>query len=150
MKITTAEPQDIPEILVLQKLAYQSEAELYQLYTIPPLIQTLNEIQSEFEQRLFLKAVRDGRIIGSVRAHVDGETCFIGRLIVHPVWQGQGTGTQLMQEIEARFPGAARFELFTGQKSQGNLRLYQRLGYQPFKQQVLNDQLTLVYLEKVT
>ena len=66
-------------------------------------------------------------------------------------WASSTTSsTQLMQEIEARFPGAARFELFTGQKSQGNLRLYQRLGYQPFKQQVLNDQLTLVYLEKVT
>jgi hypothetical protein len=54
-----------------------------------------------------------------------------------------------MQEIEARFPDAARCELFTGHKSQGNLRLYKRLGYQPFKRHVLSDQLTMVYLEKI-
>ena len=39
--ITKALYSDLEEILALQKLAYQSEAELYDDYTIPPLTQSL-------------------------------------------------------------------------------------------------------------
>lgn len=45
-------------------------------------------------------------------------------------------------------PDAARFELFTGSRSLGNLRLYRRLGYEEFRLEPLSDQVELVYLEK--
>jgi hypothetical protein len=41
MMITQAAAADAAEILALQKLAYQSEAAIYQDYSIPPLTQTL-------------------------------------------------------------------------------------------------------------
>lgn len=85
-------------ILSLQKLAYRSEAEIYDDFTIPPLTQTLEGIKKDFERQIFLKAVTDGRIIGSVRAFVKEGTCYVGRLIVHPDFQNQGIGTQLMAE----------------------------------------------------
>jgi hypothetical protein len=84
MLITQATAADAEETLALQKLAYQSEAAIYQDYTIPPLTQTLAEIQAEFRRHHFLKAVTAGRIQGSVRAHMEQGTCHIGRLIVHP------------------------------------------------------------------
>ncbi len=37
--------------------------------------------------------------MGSVRAFVKEETCYIRRLVVHPDFQNQGTGTRLMDEI---------------------------------------------------
>jgi len=43
---------------------------------------------------------------------------------------------------------AKRFELFTGAKSEGNIRLYQKLGYEIFQRKPINEQITLVYLEK--
>lgn len=46
---------DALEILTLQKVCYQSEAEIYPDYNIPPLIQTLEEIESEFGVYYFLK-----------------------------------------------------------------------------------------------
>jgi len=64
-----------------------------------------------------VKVERGGEIIGSVRAEQSGETCAIGRVIVHPSCQRQGIGSCLMQAIEARFPSARRYELFTGEKS---------------------------------
>jgi hypothetical protein len=82
--ITEARSEDAPEILALQELAYRSEAELYDDWTIPPLTQTLSQIEAEFDTKVFLKAVHAGRIVGSVRASLDGGTCHIGRLIVHP------------------------------------------------------------------
>lgn len=148
MKITLADKNDAEEILALQKLAYLSEAAIYDDYLIPPLHQTLSETEAEFDTHTVLKAVRDERIIGSVRAHVRERTGYIGKLIVHPDHQNQGIGTRLMRAIEGRHNKVERFELFTGQRSEKNLYLYQKLGYKSFKKQRITPKVALVYMEK--
>jgi len=146
--IERATVADAEEILSLQKLAYKSEAEIYDDFAIPPLLQTLEEIKKDFENQIVLKATVDGRIRGSVRAFDRGETCYIGRLIVHPDFQNQRIGTKLMNKIEEIFEETNRFELFTGHRSEKNLYLYQKLGYKVFKTVKANDRLNIVYLEK--
>ena len=146
--IDPAQAGDAAEILALQKLTYRSEAERYQDCTISPLTQTLAQIESEFDRKLFLRAKTEGRIVGSVRAELRDGSCHIGRLIVHPEWQNQGTGSRLLREIEARFPQANRFELFTGERSECNLHIYQKSGYRIFKREPMNERVTLIYLEK--
>ena len=85
MKILKARYDDLQTILELQFLAYQSEAMLLNNFDIPPLKQTISEIQNEYEKGVILKAVDDcEKIIGSVRAHREYETVHIGKLIVHP------------------------------------------------------------------
>jgi ribosomal protein S18 acetylase RimI-like enzyme len=148
MEIIEANIEDAELILKLQKLAYISEAEILGDYNIPPLKQTLEEIIEEFKQRLVLKAIVKNKIIGSVRAHLKNGTCFIGKLIVDPDHQNIGIGTKLTNEIEVRFKHAKRFELFTSSKSQKNIYLYQKLGYNIFKEEKINETLTLVYLDK--
>ncbi|HEY6871260.1 MAG TPA: GNAT family N-acetyltransferase [Geobacteraceae bacterium] len=147
-QILHANTADAEEILDLQKLAYQSEAILYNDWSIPPLTQTLDEIKKEFAETTVLKACDSDRIIGSVRASVRNGTCEIGRLIVHPDFQGSGIGTQLMLAAESEFPSATRFELFTGSKSAGNIRLYERLGYRIFRTVQLSQLVELVFMEK--
>src|SRR5688572_4756877 len=100
IEMTQAQIEDADAILVLQKLAYQSEAILYNDDTLPPLRQTLDEIRTEWASQTFLKAVDEGRIVGSVRASMNGDSCAIGRLMVHPDFQGRGIGKALMREIE--------------------------------------------------
>jgi len=148
MEIERAMISDAEEILILQKLAYRSEAEIYNDFNIPPLVQTLESIEKDFENQYFLKAVMDGKIIGSVRAYTKEGTCYIGRLIVHPDFQNRGIGTDLMNEIERIFNTCRRFELFTGDKSERNLYFYQKLGYKIFKKAKITDQTMIVYLEK--
>ena len=128
--------------------AYQSEARLNDDWTIPPLTQTLPEILSEFETKVFLKAMCVDKIIGSVRAALDSGTCQVGRLIVHPDYQGKGIGTLLMNRIEAAFPYAERFELFTGIKSINNIRFYRRLGYQECREEELSPKVRILFMEK--
>jgi len=147
-EILEATAADAEEILSLQKLAYLGEAELYDDFNIPPLVQTLNEIRAEFARRIFLKAVGEGRIIGSVQGFRIAGTCFVGRLMVHHNLQGKGIGTRLMAAIEAAFPDAERFELFTGHKSCANIRLYERLGYRTIRTEKVNTVLSLVFMEK--
>ena len=148
MNIEVASVQDAQSILELQKLAYVSEAEIYNDYDIDPLTQTLNSLQDDFEKQVFFKVSVNGKIVGSVRGYVDNGTCYIGRLIVHPEFQNQGIGKQLMNKIESFFKYAERYELFTGHRSERNLYLYQKLGYSAYKTEQVNDNLALVFLEK--
>jgi GNAT superfamily N-acetyltransferase len=150
MEITCATAEDAEAILSLQRLAYQTEAAIYDDFTIPPLTETLEALIAHFDTRRFLKAVEDGRIVGSVRGFLEGPTCQIERLIVHPQYRRRGLGTALLNRIETLFPAARRFELFTGHKSVGNLRLYERAGYRAYRQQQVNDKVSLVFLAKTT
>lgn len=147
--IELASIEDAKEILDLQKIAYMSEAERYNDYAIPPLTQTIDQIKAEFENRICLKASTETRIVGSVRGYMEEETCHIERLIVHPEFRKRGIGTRLLKEIEVRFKQAKRYELFTGHRSENNLRLYSKLGYKPYKKQIVSDSLTLVFMEKM-
>jgi ribosomal protein S18 acetylase RimI-like enzyme len=147
--ITPAQLADLPLILDLQKLAYHSEAVLNDDFTIPPLTQTLPEIETDFQQQVYLKAVQNGAIVGAVRGYEQNGTCYIGRLIVQPDCQNRGIGTQMLNAIEAHFNTAQRYELFTGENSARNLYLYQKLGYRPFRTAQLSEKVNLVYLEKI-
>lgn len=147
--IVQAKAVDAENILLLQQMAYQSEALLYQDDSIPALQQTLESLQAEFTNTLLLKAsLAEGRIVGSVRGHVVGNTCHVGRLIVHPSFQRRGIGSNLLNVLERQFPDITRFELFTGHKSAGNLRLYRRHGYQEYRRGPIHADLTMIYLEK--
>ncbi len=148
INISIAIPEDAVAILALQKLAYRSEALLYNDFSIPPLVQTLEEIRQEFPRKTFLKATIDRQIVGSVRGYQSRETCWVGRLMVHPDFQGQGLGTALMRQMERSFPEARRAELFTGHKSEKNLRLYERLGYTIFKREPVTENLIFVFMQK--
>ena len=148
MKIIKAKYEDLQSILKLQMMAYQSEAELLNNYDIPPLKQTISEIQKEFKDGIILKAVNDGsKIIGSVRAYKKDDTVYIGKLIVHPEHQKKGIGTALLHEIEIVCP-SERYELFTSDKSKNNLRLYEKLGYRSFKEQSITQELRFIFLDK--
>ena len=151
MIIEQAKREDAAEILQLQRIAYQSEAEIYQDWTIPPLTESLEDALAAFDREVFLKVFIDKdsrRIIGSVRAHLGEDTCFIGRLIVHPDFQRKGIGSAMLRELERIFPQAHRFELWTGKKSTGNLLFYRKLGFSPFREQQLSDNLAVIFLEK--
>jgi ribosomal protein S18 acetylase RimI-like enzyme len=148
MIIEQATIEDAEDILELQRLAYRSEAELYDDWSIPPLTQTLDGMKDDIVRQRCLKAVLDGKIVGSVRGVRNGDTCEIGRLIVCPDVQGRGIGTRLMEAIEEAFAGVRRFELFTGHRSERNIFLYQKLGYTVFRTQRVSDNLQLVFMEK--
>ena len=94
MIISPASFSDLPEILALQRLAFQTEAEILQDWTIQPLTETLEEVQQEFEAGPVLKACdeKTGQIVGSIRGRVKDGTLFFAKLVVHPDFRRQGIG----------------------------------------------------------
>jgi uncharacterized repeat protein (TIGR04076 family) len=148
MDICEASREDLGRILEIQKICYAREAERTGDPDIPPMLQTLPELEAEYERCVILKGVEDGSIIGSVRASMEAGSCKIGRLVVLPDYRGAGRGTALIRAIEAEFPSARRFELFTASTSQDTIKLYEGLGYRQFLAQPANGNYCIVYLEK--
>jgi ribosomal protein S18 acetylase RimI-like enzyme len=150
--IDKAEERDAEQILKLQYLCYQPEAELYGDYSIEPLTQPLAALRAEVREGCVLVARLGEEVVGSVRGTVDADgTAHIGRLIVHPRMQRHGLGRRLLVSIEERLASerdASRYRLFTGHRSVGNLRLYRRLGYATVSTEEVSRQLSLVTLEK--
>ncbi|MBM9622646.1 GNAT family N-acetyltransferase [Streptomyces zhihengii] len=150
--ISAATEDDAEHILKLQFLCYQSEAELYGDYGIEPLTQTLADLRRELAEGHALVARLGGEVVASVRGRVDDSgTASIAKLIVHPRMQRHGLGGRLLDAIEERFAGdarAERFRLFTGHRSESNLRLYRSRGYVPVATEQAGPRLTLVTLEK--
>ena len=146
--IVKAEYNDLQEILNLQYLAYQSEAELFGSRDIPPLRQTLDEVIDEYNNGIILKMIDDmGSIIGSVRAKEQNGTVYIGKLMVHPDHRCKGYCSTLLSEIENCYPDK-RYELFTSTRSVDNIRLYEKMGYAIFERKPVNGELVFVYMEK--
>ncbi len=148
ININEADVNDAEEILDLQKEAYISEAEIYNDYTISPLHQTLEEIKHDFSYKKFVKLIINRKIIGSIRGFNKNDTCYIERIIVQPNYQNQGLGKKLLRKLEKIFDKSKRYELYSGYKSEKNLYFYKKNGYRPFKEEILNENVKLIFLEK--
>lgn len=145
IRIIAADDGDAPEIHALQLAAYHSENALYDT-PIPPVTEPLERHLEEFGGWHVLKAVRDGRIVGSVRGRIRDGNCEVARLMVHPSCRGLGLGRRLLEEIERMFPGVP-LTLFTGDRSRFNIGFYLRHGYRIIRR---DDVAGLVFFRKDT
>jgi len=148
MEIRKANNEDGESILRLQKICYMENAERYNDYNIPPMNEKIDELIGFIQKETVLVCVDEEIIVGSIRSEVKGNTCYIGRVIVHPDFQNKGIGSKLMYEMENINNNIERYELFTGFKDSKNLYLYKKLGYNEIRKEVVNDKLTFIYLEK--
>jgi GNAT superfamily N-acetyltransferase len=131
---------DAGEVLTLQRAAYVGEAMLYDQF-LPPLFETLQEVTDVLGSGITVLGIRDGgRLIGTVRIKPDGE---IARLAVAPDRQHEGLGTRLLQAAIER-DGTW---LFTGDRSEANLRLYRRHGFEETHREAVPGH-ELVYLSR--
>ncbi|MDG4862649.1 GNAT family N-acetyltransferase [Streptomyces sp. T-3] len=150
--ISAATEQDAEQILKLQFLCYQSEAELYGDYSIEPLTQSLDSLKAELTSGCVLVARLGDEVVASVRGSVDGDgTARINKLIVHPRMQRHGLGGRLLNAIEGKLGAAGavkHYQLFTGHRSESNLILYRKHGYLPVATEQVSGRLTLITLAK--
>ncbi|MFJ8947123.1 GNAT family N-acetyltransferase [Streptomyces sp. NPDC102395] len=150
--ISVATEQDAEQIFRLQYLCFQREAALYGNYRIAPLVQSLDSVREELATDCVFVARLGDEVVGSVRGSIteDGAAA-IGKLCVHPRLQGHGIGARLLRAAEAALAeerGAKRFRLHAGHRSEGNLRLYRRVGYETVGTSQGTDGVPMIVLEK--
>jgi GNAT superfamily N-acetyltransferase len=131
IEILPAQQPDAPEILSLQKRAFQSEAKRYDNFEIAPLKQTLEEIINDFNDYSFLKAISGEKIVGAVKFRKIENKCWVGRVIVEPGLQRKGIGTILLEKLENVVSDVAEYFLYTGSDSPDNIAFYKKSGYSP-------------------
>jgi predicted N-acetyltransferase YhbS len=119
---------DAGEVLTVQRAAFVSEAQIYGSADMPPLTQTLEEMQAELRMGAGLGARVDGRLVGAIRFRETDDMLLIGRIAIAPDMQGSGIGRALLEAAE-KSSSAPAAELFTGSLSEANIRLYESCGY---------------------
>lgn len=125
-------PADAGEILALQRAAYVTEAQLHSDVILPPFMQTLAELVAEIDDpNVTVWGYRDGdRLVASTRIQIDRDVAQLRRIAVAHDQKGRGLGTALLTAVQQTLPPTVTaIELFTGEHSEANLRLYCRLGY---------------------
>ena len=124
-EVRRATASDAAELLVLQRCCWVDEALANETLDIPAFHESLDDVRSWIATWSTWCVRLDGRLVGAVRAHLDGVAWDIGRLMVAPDLAGRGLGRWLLAFAEAQAPDdAEQLVLFTGAASTRNLAMY--------------------------
>jgi len=130
--------------LIIRKAVYDeleiildTQMEAFTIYTkllsaekIPPLNETIEQIQHDFTHKIILVAYKENKVVGSVRYDINLGVCHFERLSVHPDYQKQGIGQKLVVEIESLVAQEVhKIFLETGLLASELISFYSRLGY---------------------
>ncbi|WP_374954467.1 GNAT family N-acetyltransferase [Microbacterium sp. MYb62] len=145
--ISPISDDDAGEVLTVQRAAFVSEAAIYGSVDMPPLTQTLSELEAELRSESGFTARIGGRLVGAIRFVEKDGVLLIGRIAIAPDMQGEGIGRLLLQRAESS-SDAAVAELFTGSLSAANIRLYESCGYAEHERVPDGDGTAQVFLRK--
>ena len=114
-RVERATDADAAELLVLQRCCWVDEALANDTLDIPAFHESLDDVRSWIATWSTWCVRLDGRVVGAVRAHHDGASWDIGRLMVAPDLAGRGLGRWLLAFAEAQAPDdVEQLVLFTG------------------------------------
>jgi tRNA (guanine37-N1)-methyltransferase len=130
-EVVPATRGDAGEILTVQRACWVQEALANDtLADVPALNESLADVLGWLESWSTWVVRVEGRLVGAVRGRLEGDAWDIGRIMVVPDLQGRGLGRVLLEHIEAVAPPeATSYVLFTGARSEENIRMYRRAGY---------------------
>jgi ribosomal protein S18 acetylase RimI-like enzyme len=114
-------------VLSLQRRSYRVETDAIGFDGIPPLVESLEQLQACGER--FLGAFDDGRLAGIVSWKLDGATLDVHRLAVDPDFFRRGIATALVRAALAAEARATRAIVQTGAANDAAKRLYRREGF---------------------
>ncbi|MFD6419719.1 GNAT family N-acetyltransferase [Streptomyces sp. NPDC060194] len=150
--ISGATEEDAEQVFRLRYLCFQSEAARYGNYRIDPLVQSLESLRAEVAAGAVLVARLGDEVVGSAHAAIGSDHAGeIAKLCVHPRLQGHGLGARLLLAAERLLSAehdTKQFRLFTGHRSESNLRLYRKAGYTAVGERTGGDGVRLILLEK--
>jgi ribosomal protein S18 acetylase RimI-like enzyme len=134
------------EIVALQRASYAVEAELIGASSLPPMVETPDQLHASGET--FLGAVLSGRLLGIVSYKRDGAAVDIHRLAVHPSAFRRGIAGDLLDALEAREAGAAHWTVGTGAGNAPARGLYERRGFAVTEERIVPGGIRWVRMDR--
>lgn len=113
-------------VLEIQHAAYAVAADIVGYDSIPPLQETLAELQSQ--PLIFLGVSCAGTLAGVLGYRRRGDTVDIDRLAVHPMFLRRGLATKLLRELLVRERDAG-FTVSTGLSNHAAVNLFERFDF---------------------
>lgn len=135
------------QVLAVQRPSYQIESTLIEYPNLPPLFETIADLQRCDET--FVGCWLAGQLAGVLSYEGTEEGIHIDRLVVHPDYFRRGVGRKLLQWVEtAVLPLPLTITVSTAAKNLPAIQLYQSQGYTIVQSKTLPDGLELVLLSK--
>lgn len=133
------------DILELQKASYEVEAEIIGCRDLPPLKESVADLQNCGEE--FHAYYSDGKLAGAISIKRMDGILDIHRLMVHPAYFRKGIATALLAKIEEIYP----FEeliVSTGAKNGPAIRFYERHGFRKMKETMMSEGILIACYKK--
>ena len=104
--------------------------ELAELYRVTLGEKNPDDLRVAFTNSRFKVFAYDGeRLVGAGRAIADGVDCaYLCDVAIHPDYQGQGLGRELMMQMRRLTEGHRKLILYAASGKEG---FYRRLGFEP-------------------
>ncbi|NTW28495.1 MAG: GNAT family N-acetyltransferase [Coriobacteriia bacterium] len=149
IQIRPARREEATAIAEVVRAAFLTEAERYGT-DIPPLRENAADVAATFDAGdAALVAEAEGALVGTIRGETEPDgAVVVRRLAVLPEWRRCGIARALLVALEAAYPDATHFRLFTGSESHGPLALYRSLGYELTRSEPVAPGMEIVFLDK--
>lgn len=116
------------EIHRLQLASYKVEAEIIGSDQIPPLRETIEDIQTSKET--YIGCFLENQIAGALSYEIMGNTLIICKLMVHPIHFRKGIASQLLSYLIQKEEYIPVIKVSTGAKNVPAKKVYTNFGFQ--------------------
>ena len=144
--------EDIGKVWKMQVEAFRGILEKYRDYDTNPAAESVERVTARFDMpgSIYYFIVAEGEDVGVIRVidKKDGTRKRISPLWIMPEYRGRGYAQLAMKEAE-RIHGADNWSLDTILQEEGNLHLYEKMGYRRTGEtHKINDNMDIVFFEK--
>ncbi|WP_338754535.1 GNAT family N-acetyltransferase [Bacillus sp. FJAT-52991] len=133
------------EVLNVQLLSYQIEADIIGFSDLPPLKDTVETLQPCGET--FFGYFINEELCGAISIKIEKDMVDIHRLIVHPKHFRKGIAEKLLNIIEKK-QEVEKVIVSTGSKNTPAVQFYLKHGFQVVEEIKVNEHLSLTRFEK--
>lgn len=147
IKLDITEPSMAAEIYDLQKNAYEVEANIIGYLDLPPLKETVQDLQQCGE--LFLGYVLEGKVLGAISYKTSTDLLDIHRLMVHPLHFRKGIAHALLVHLEECEAAICEWIVSTGTGNTPAINFYKRNGFQAINEVKVNERLSITNLKRL-
>lgn len=137
----------VNDILYLQRVSYQVEAQIIGFDRIPPLMDTISSISKCGETFSGYYSEND-LLAGIISYKVEGQVLDIHRLAIHPDFFRKGIAQKLLVYVENLNYGFTKIVVSTGLKNEPAINLYRKFGFKRIRTVKMEEGIDIVLFEK--